>query len=1089
MRRIRSVLGYLMAAAVAATAALVAAPPMPAGAADVREVIGHFETGSEGWALGLGNEFPGARGDFQFDTADAHEGEHSGLLSGDFSGGGNYVEVSRPVGLDITSLRFWTRSADLDRLVVRVFDSTGQAHQQQLPLAAGGAWQQLEVTRFDGGVGYSHFGGANDGVWHAPAQRVTFILDRGRLLGGRTNGTVRFDDVSVTTQASDLDLRPVQPGNVFVGSEPSRISVVTNGDALSWEAYDFAGSRVGGERTAVEPGETTLTLPIQQPGYYRLTVTAERDGAVLATRDTTFARLTPFDTAGLADSPFGMAAHISGTSNLGITALMAKAGVKNLREDAFWNSIEATKGSYGFQRYDALQSSVEDAGMQWLPIAAYTNPFYDNNATPYTDAGRAGFGDFAAATTKHFDGQVKWLEVYNEFNIPGFGDQGGGPADNRADYYFPLLKATYERVKAQTPDVTVAGAVTAGVPLDWLEELFKLGGLKYMDVVSVHPYVYPAVPELAAKSLADLQDLIKRYNGGKPKPIWISEQGWPTHTGGNGVSESTQASYIVRSHVVAFSQGVERYFWYDFMNDGLDPAYNENNFGIVRNTSDPAGAWTPKPAFVSYATMTRQLTGATFDHQEDLGSGVSSYVFTKDGEPDRVLWSTDPTVVTVRTDDPITVTDLTGVAKTYTPQAGQVHLSLSGDPIYVAGDVEVSVTGKLSLTAGNGGQAVLGEPVPLTLTIDTTKAPQAPVRGTFEIAGASVPVSVPAGTKAEIPVSVPAQSRTGPRDLVGDLVVRGRAMARLDVRVEVTHPFGLSATHVLKEGADVLTVAVTNHASQALSVEAVSWKIGDATGTIDLPEAVPGRSTRTADVPLGDIPKGQAYPLELRLSSPGLSEVVVRGKVSLPESADVRALAHKSITVDGVLDDMSGVPGIDLAAEGQVEMPGYGGTDDLSGTAWWTWDADNLYLSARIHDDTHAQPATGDQIWSGDGFQFTVTGGLPGESTTWYEYGVALTAQGPQAYRWLSAQGPAGPVTDVDLKVTRDDAADETVYELAMPWQKVAPFDPDHRLMSLSFLVNDNDGTGRKGWIEWGSGIGGSKDPELFRPVRLADAS
>jgi hypothetical protein len=314
-------------------------------------------------------------------------------------------------------------------------------------------------------------------------------------------------------------------------------------------------------------------------------------------------------------------------------------------------------------------------------------------------------------------------------------------------------------------------------------------------------------------------------------------------------------------------------------------------------------------------------------------------------------------------------------------------------------------------------------------------------------------------------------------------------MARLGARVEVTHPFGLTATHVLKDGADVLTVAVTNHASQALPAEAVSWKIGDRTGTIDLPEPVPGRSTRTADVPLGDIPKGQAYPLELRLSSAGLSEVVLRGKVSLPESADVRALAHKSITVDGVLDDMSGVPGIDLAAEGQVEMPGYGGTDDLGGTVWWTWDADNLYLSARIHDDTHAQPATGDQIWSGDGFQFTVTGGLPGESTTWYEYGVALTAQGPQAYRWLSAQGPAGPVTDVDLRVTRDDAADETIYELAMPWQKVAPFDPDHRLMSLSFLVNDNDGTGRKGWIEWGSGIGGSKDPELFRPVRLADAS
>jgi len=40
--------------------------------------------------------------------------------------------------------------------------------------------------------------------------------------------------------------------------------------------------------------------------------------------------------------------------------------------------------------------------------------------------------------------------------------------------------------------------------------------------------------------------------------------------------------------------------------------------------------------------------------------------------------------------------------------------------------------------------------------------------------------------------------------------------------------------------------------------------------------------------------------------------------------------------------------------------------------------------------------------------------------------------------------------------------------------------------MSVSMLVNDNDGAVRKGWIEWGSGIGTGKDPALFRPVRLA---
>ncbi len=38
---------------------------------------------------------------------------------------------------------------------------------------------------------------------------------------------------------------------------------------------------------------------------------------------------------------------------------------------------------------------------------------------------------------------------------------------------------------------------------------------------------------------------------------------------------------------------------------------------------------------------------------------------------------------------------------------------------------------------------------------------------------------------------------------------------------------------------------------------------------------------------------------------------------------------------------------------------------------------------------------------------------------------------------------------------------------------------------AFSLAVNDNDGAGRKGYIEWGSGIGGAKDPTLFRSLVL----
>jgi hypothetical protein len=45
--------------------------------------------------------------------------------------------------------------------------------------------------------------------------------------------------------------------------------------------------------------------------------------------------------------------------------------------------------------------------------------------------------------------------------------------------------------------------------------------------------------------------------------------------------------------------------------------------------------------------------------------------------------------------------------------------------------------------------------------------------------------------------------------------------------------------------------------------------------------------------------------------------------------------------------------------------------------------------------------------------------------------------------------------------------------------------DPNVAACWVSFLVNDNDGEGRKGWIEWGGGIGEEKAPSKFRPCRF----
>ena len=44
-----------------------------------------------------------------------------------------------------------------------------------------------------------------------------------------------------------------------------------------------------------------------------------------------------------------------------------------------------------------------------------------------------------------------------------------------------------------------------------------------------------------------------------------------------------------------------------------------------------------------------------------------------------------------------------------------------------------------------------------------------------------------------------------------------------------------------------------------------------------------------------------------------------------------------------------------------------------------------------------------------------------------------------------------------------------------------------HESIGFSLLVNDNDGQGRRGWMEWSSGIGNNKDPLLYGSIIFKD--
>jgi len=399
--------------------------------------IGTFENGFDIWTLASQG---GAKGEYIRDTAEAKSGAYSGKVSGNFSAGGLNVSLGRSFStpMDLKRLAFWVKTADYSTVLLLIRDSTGQVHQQKLALAPTSNWQKIEVWTFNAGTSYLHYNGANDGVWHGPAQAIGLLVERSGLTGGKTSGDIRFDNIVATASVPDLDVQQSRMGNVFLANESAAFPLTTRGDTVSWSVYDHLDHQVLAGSDTVQGGQLNLSIPLQQLGYFRLALTAEKDGQTLKGTDVSFARLSTDDPTATADNPFGVSTHLAKTDTgwtPELSTLLKRAGAKNFRDEITWVDVEYEKGKYRKPaNRDAFMRSTQQDGLKPFITLDFTNPFYDQDSTPYTDEGREGFANYGKALLDLYGSQMEWVEVYNEFN-GGFGDRGNGPADSRPDYY------------------------------------------------------------------------------------------------------------------------------------------------------------------------------------------------------------------------------------------------------------------------------------------------------------------------------------------------------------------------------------------------------------------------------------------------------------------------------------------------------------------------------------------------------------------------------------------------------------------------------------------------------------------------------
>jgi hypothetical protein len=220
-------------------------------------------------------------------------------------------------------------------------------------------------------------------------------------------------------------------------------------------------------------------------------------------------------------SPYGICAHLArggeAKSQTEELSLMKQAGIAWARSDFDWSGVQPNPDTWTFAHLDTVVSNAEAAGVQMLPILDYSVAFA-SPAHKHLDL----WQKYVLALVERYHARLPVWEVWNEENIPGFWK------DPKADDYLPLLKKSYETIKAVDPKLQVAVGGTAGVALEFLERLYEVGGAKYFDVMNVHPYSHPGVPEESMeKRLSDLRALMAKHSDAA-KPVWFTEIGWPT---------------------------------------------------------------------------------------------------------------------------------------------------------------------------------------------------------------------------------------------------------------------------------------------------------------------------------------------------------------------------------------------------------------------------------------------------------------------------------------------------------------------------------------------------------------------------------
>lgn len=862
------------------------------------------------------------------------------------------------------------------------------------------------------------------------------------------------------------------------------------------------------------------------------------DGSVKKTFDEDQISIVKTDPNGIKSEFAWVNAHLSrykkdSQNKLLDTILTANVG--GIRMGITWGDAEPAQGNYvGEKTSDAaLIRQISNLGLRVSGMLCYNNARYNSNwkVSPYielpdTEEEYNGFKKYCEYIAKTFGDYIDYYEIWNEPNVVTFNPFTHNKPIEGAPILTRITKDARAAINKYDPTAHIASVSVTGVHLDfskeWLTECLKNGivdGDNGMNMMALHTYHETKSPE-AAK----IYELVKWYQkqvepyGIKDIPIYISEYGVTTPDEYTGIENKT--NWIVRDTILFKAHGVGDYmFLYNMEQKSIIDTAREDNFGIVTHP-EPAYQVDGKTClatqpYVAYTAMNYVLGGHVIpDGTWEPGNEIYLNRFKSEKWNSNVLtmWSADGSK-SLTLDlgvDKVDYYDRYGNKTVIYGKDGIFTFLIDERPAYIVGNFERNLVKNhepiieydqyRAVSAKDEGKAAF--------TVSVKEGSGYTVAAKALYGDDHETVTEVKDGKARVLCDVAGGLGTG---TYVDVYLRknDKNISYAQIPVDFVDNVSSELSFDIKDKSNYDDWNVTARVENNMNDTPIS-------GYIEFSE--PPELAKAGKTDIGIIGANESK--DITINVPDLKEKGLRNfaysvvtnevtPVAFSKTYDlnIATRAKGKVVVDGTASSGEWPENTYMKADSinnYVALIGdepWNGADDKSAKVSVMWDDENLYMHSEVTDDVYFQNQSAQNSWQCDGIQFGLlvdTGeeaftAIGQANTVFNEFAIALLSDGKtvETYRHKAQfdRTPTGLCETAKGAAVRN--GNKTYYEWSMPWEDIVGikgWKPQvNQKLGFSIMWNDNDGNGRKGWIEYASGIGRVKDAKKFTQLQFVD--